>query len=206
MAESGPFGIKPFWWLGGGCLAALVCLVAGVTGASLGWAVYGPGSDGGQVAEQSTQPVRDAPIQPLRGNPIGQRAPDFTLLALDGTSYTLSDIHDRPVLINFWATWCGPCRTEMPVIEAAYQAHRAEGLIVLGIDVEENPEVAEAFAGWLGITFPVLDDGTGEVMRRYRVTALPTSFFVDVDGVIRAWQVGAVTEAALDRHLATILR
>lgn len=210
MTERGPLGIKTIWWLGGGCLVAVLCLVMAGIGAGLGWAVYGQGSGdvsgGAQMVDQVARPPEDVPIEPLRGNPVGQRAPDFTLPALDGTSYTLSDIHDRPVLINFWATWCGPCRTEMPVIEDAYQAHKAQGLIVLAIDVEENSEVAEVFAGWLGITFPVLDDATGVVSRRYRVSALPTSFFVDGDRVVRAWQAGAMNEAALDRHLATILR
>lgn len=212
MTQRGPLGIGLFWWLGGGCLAVVLCLVVAGMGASLGWAVYGPGagrvSDGAQdvVVIQRERPAQATPIEPLRGNPVGQRAPDFTLPALDGSSYTLSDIHDRPVLINFWATWCAPCRSEMPVIEAAYQAHKSNGLIVLAVDVEENPEVAEAFAGWLGITFPVLDDGSGEISRRYRVTALPTSFFVDVDGVVRAWQAGAMNEAVLDQHLAAILR
>ncbi len=94
----------------------------------------------------------------------------------------------------------------MPVIEEAYQQHGDEGLIVLAIDVQENPELAKTFAGWLGISFTILDDAAGDVARLYRVTAFPTSFFVDRDGVIRAWQVGAMNQSTLDRHLRKIIK
>jgi thiol-disulfide isomerase/thioredoxin len=94
----------------------------------------------------------------------------------------------------------------MPAIEEAYQQHKDDGLIVLAINVQENPELAKTFAGWLGISFTILDDGTGDVSYRYRVTALPTSFFVDRDGVIRAWQAGAMDKSVLDQHLAKIMK
>ncbi|MFQ5594858.1 MAG: TlpA family protein disulfide reductase [Anaerolineae bacterium] len=201
MSEAGPFGLKLSWWLTGGCVVVVACLIAAGTGAALGWAVFGP-LVSEDVAGRAS--VADAPAS-LRGNPLGQQAPDFALLDVEGKELSLSDVRGRPILINFWATWCGPCRTEMPVIEEAYQQHKGDGLVVLAIDVQESPELAKTFAGWLGVTFTLLDDGSGEVASRYRVTAFPTSFFVDRDGVIRAWQVGAMSRSALDRHLDKII-
>lgn len=201
MSEHGPMGVKLTWWLAGGCFVVVACLITAGMVTTLGWAVFGNRLSG-QPA--NLDPVTDAPVR-LRGNPLGQRAPDFTLRDVDGGEVTLSDLRGRPLLINFWATWCGPCRTEMPVIEAAYEQHRAAGLVVLAIDVRENPELARTFAGWLGVSFTLLDDGSGDVAQRYRVTAFPTSFFVDRAGVIRAWQVGAMDRPTLDQHLASIM-
>ena len=115
-------------------------------------------------------------------------------------------MHGRPVLLNFAATWCGPCRTEKPIIEDVYQRYKDNGLVVLAIDVEENPALAKTFASWIGVSFTLLDDGNGDVAYSYRVTAFPTSFFVDRDGVIRAWQAGAMSESVLERHLAKIMK
>ncbi len=205
--------ISPLWWLLGGCAFLIACLLAAAAGAAIGWVLFGPIRPA-QVIRSPERPAaiptasatpEGAPAR-LRGNPVGQLAPDFTLLDVDGNPVRLHQFRGQPVLINFWATWCGPCRQEMPIIEAAYQKYKAQGLVVLAVDVQENPELAKTFAGWLKITFTLLDDGDGEVARRYRVTGLPTSFFVDRDGVIRAWQVGAMDEAVLEKHLAEILR
>lgn len=201
MSGEGPFGVKLTWWLAGGCVAVMACLIAAGVGATLGWAVFRTRASRGAAG-----PVPAVESARLRGNPVGQPAPAFTLRDAEGEELALNDVKGRPLLINFWATWCGPCRTEMPVIEAAYQKHTDDGLVVLAIDVRENPELARTFAGWLGVTFTLLDDGSGEVANRYRVTAFPTSFFVDRDGVIRAWQVGEMNEAVLERHLLKIIK
>lgn len=200
MNSSSSSGIKPIWWLAGGCLVVVACLIIAGMGATLGWAVFGTHAPANGANLDS---AADAPTR-LKGNPLGQRAPAFSLLDVEGKELALNDLRGRPILINFWATWCGPCRAEMPLIEEAYQQHKDDGLVVLAIDVEENPELAKTFAGWLGVSFTILDDGAGDVAYRYRVTAFPTSFFVDRDGVIRAWQVGAMDQSALDRHLAKI--
>ncbi|RME44340.1 MAG: TlpA family protein disulfide reductase [Chloroflexi bacterium] len=202
MDERGPAGIKLTWWLAGGCAIIVACLIAAGMGATLGWAVFGSRLSGAGASADSAP----ATSTRLRGNPVGQPAPAFTLRDVEGTEVTLKDFRGRPVLINFWATWCAPCRSEMPIIEEAYQQHQDEGLIVLAIDVQENPELARTFAGWLGISFTILDDGAGDVARLYRVTAFPTSFFVDRNGVIRAWQVGAMNRSTLDRHLGKIMK
>src|SRR5687768_4481211 len=99
----------------------------------------------------------------------GQPAPDFTLSASDGSTYRLSELRGRPVMINFWATWCGPCKDEMPAIDEAYQAHKDSGLIVLAVNVEESAERVATYAAKLKLTFPVLVDREGSVSARYRV-------------------------------------
>lgn len=200
MDSNKPFGVALRWWLAGGCLAIFTCAVVTVMCVVISWAVFGPQPPRGNEAAAPAPAVRR-----LRGNPVGQPAPAFQLRDVDGREHTLDEYRGRPVLINFWATWCGPCRAEMPIIEAAYQQHKEDGLVVLAIDVRENPELARTFAGWLGVSFTILDDGTGDVAYRYRVTAFPTSFFVDREGIIRAWQVGAMDESALNRHLSQIM-
>jgi len=136
------------------------------------------------------------------GTPIMQRpAPDFTLPDPGGNPVSLSEWRGRPVLINFWATWCGPCEVEMPTIQAAYEKHQADGLIVLAVAVEDNADDVRRFFDSYGLTFqPVLDDGT--TARSYAVFGLPTSFFVDAEGQIVATHTGVLTARALEDYLA----
>ncbi len=135
----------------------------------------------------------------------GQPAPDFALPALDGTPRRLSDLHGRPVLLNFFATWCVPCRVELPEFERAAERYRDRGLVVLLVDVQEEPEAVAAFVRDLGLRSPVVLDRTGEVAARYRVQGLPSSFFVGRDGLIRVTRLGVLDRALLERGLARIL-
>jgi thiol-disulfide isomerase/thioredoxin len=135
----------------------------------------------------------------------GFLAPDFTLVTLDGTTVQLSDLRGRPVLINFWASWCGPCRAEMPHIEAAYEAHSDEGLIVLGIDQLESPPLVADFVEEFNLTFPIPLDRDGLVSEAYRARALPTSFFVDANGIIRETFTGPMTAGLIESKLELIL-
>lgn len=138
---------------------------------------------------------------PITGAP----APDFTLNNLKGQSITLSSFSGRPVLINYWATWCIPCKDEMPAIEAAYQKHKSEGLVVLAVDADEGLPEVTAFVESLGLTFEVLMDPGLTVSDLYRVRAYPSSFFVGRDGVIATLQIGTMSEAQLAENLAKIL-
>ena len=129
----------------------------------------------------------------------GARAPDFTLQNLDGQSASLSDLRGEVVLVNFWATWCGPCVEEMPTIEARYQQG---GFEVLAVDFDEPADLVSAFMEELGVDLPVLLDPDGVIQRLYQVRGYPTSFFIDEQGIIRILQIGPMDAAQLDTHLA----
>lgn len=136
-----------------------------------------------------------------------QIAPDFTLISLDDGLVSLSDFRGQAVLINFWASWCAPCRDEMPAIRATYEAHKGEGFVVLGINMtyQDNRKNAEAFAEEYGISFPVLLDETGEVTESYGVLGVPTSVFINTDGMIVNTYIGAMTKQQLDTFIQDLI-
>lgn len=146
----------------------------------------------------------------LRASPReGFLAPDFTLEALDGGQVTLTDLRGKVALVNLWASWCPPCRAEMPAIEKVYQAYQSQGLVVLGINTtyQDSEPQARAFVEQYGLSFPILLDRTGEVSRRYLLRALPTSFFVDRRGVIRSVVVGGpMSETLIQSNVEALLR
>jgi cytochrome c biogenesis protein CcmG/thiol:disulfide interchange protein DsbE len=135
----------------------------------------------------------------------GKLAPDFVLQSTDGTTYRLSELRGHPVMINFWATWCGPCKDEMPAIEEAYRAHAGDGLIVLAINVRESARLVEPYVAKLRLTFPVLLDPSGSVSDRYRVRSLPTTWLVRADGTIDGWREGAYTKRILSGRLDQLI-
>jgi peroxiredoxin len=133
---------------------------------------------------------------------IGRPAPSFQLPTLDGQLASLGDFKGRPVIVNFWATWCEPCKQEMPALQAEAASHPS--LMVLGIDNVESPVKVKPFVEQLGVTFPILLDEDGSMMERYQVTGLPTSYFIDGSGVLRFIYRGALTDASLRQGLASI--
>jgi len=135
---------------------------------------------------------------------VGAPAPDFTLNDLSGNQVTLSNFRGQVVLINFWATWCGPCLIEMPAIERRYAALKDQGFVVLAIDLDEPITEVSAFVHELGLTFPVLLDPGAAINDLYRVRGLPTSFVVDREGVIQQLHIGLMTEEQLDGYLAKV--
>lgn len=116
---------------------------------------------------------------------VGGPAPQFTLKTLKGESVQISDYHGKVVLLNFWATWCKPCKAEMPEIQAAYEAYKDEGFVVLAINFGEKREKAQKLVKEMGLSFPVLLDRDIEVAERHRVVSLPVTFFVDAKGIIK---------------------
>lgn len=120
----------------------------------------------------------------------GYQAPDWALESLDGEQFTLTGLRGQVVILNFWATWCPPCRQEMPAIEEVYRTYRDRGLAVMAINVQEAEQETRAFVDEMGLTFPVLPDRDGSVSTLYRVTSLPTTFIVDRAGIIREIAVG----------------
>ncbi len=138
----------------------------------------------------------------------GFQAPAFSLYDLDGAAHTLSEYHGRPVIVNFWASWCTPCVKEMPALQNVYAEHSSEELVMLGVNMTQQdamPQV-EHFVSERGITFPILLDSRGAVGQLYRVQALPTTFFIGADGRIADVIVGGpIPEAALRAKVAQLI-
>jgi peroxiredoxin len=148
-------------------------------------------------AEASTGGLEVAPV-------AGAIAPDFSLQTIDGDSVSLSDFRGQPVLINLWATWCGPCRIEMPAIQSRFEQHGPNGLVVLAVDFDEPLEDVVAFRDELGLTFEFLLDPGADVQRLYLNRSYPSSFFIDADGIIQVQHIGVMTEGQLDSNLDRI--
>jgi thiol-disulfide isomerase/thioredoxin len=137
-------------------------------------------------------------LPPTVGSPVA----DFSLDTLDGRRVSLAGWKGRPVLINFWATWCPPCREEMPLLEQV--AKRYPNLVVAGVNAGESQDLVAPFVDEFGITFPILLDSAEDVTNRYFVHSFPATFFVDADGVLRAQHIGLLTEDVLSRYLIAI--
>ncbi len=139
----------------------------------------------------------------------GFSAPDFTLDLLDGgqvgaeqsRSITLSELRGQAVMINLWASWCPPCREEMPAIQQVYEDYRGQGLVVLAVNTtfQDSEAAAAAFVEEFNLTFPIPLDRTGAVSNRYQLRGLPSTYFVDREGVIRSVVVGGPMSEALIR-------
>lgn len=128
-------------------------------------------------------------------------APDFTLTLLDGSSFRLSDHKGKPVLINFFASWCLPCREEMPVLEKIVRDYQPKDVVFLGIAVDDTEEKMKDFIKRYDVTFPVGLDKTGEVQKFFGLYGIPTTYFIDRNGMIRYFHSGAVTEKLLQHEL-----
>lgn len=136
---------------------------------------------------------------------VGQPAPDFELATPEGGTIRLSELRGKAVMVNFWATWCGPCKIEMPLYVSAYEAHKDE-LVVLAVDVEEPAATVQSYVANNGLTFPVALDARGEVSLLYRVRGLPTTYFVDAAGIIVDKHRGAIlSQPELQPYLDRIL-
>lgn len=136
---------------------------------------------------------------------VGKLAPDFTVTGLDGQPIQLSALRGHPVWINFWATWCPPCRSESPEIEAAAERYRTQGLIVVGIDVGEDAATVRDYVQRAGLTYLIGGDPSTDVAATFRVSGLPTHIFVDADGVVRQIRPGRLGTSAIDAAVATVL-
>jgi len=136
----------------------------------------------------------------------GDAAPDFQLQDIEGQTVTLGNLTGYPVMINFWASWCGPCRHEMPFIQQIYEDWQGEGVILLSINLKETYSVATQFMEDNELSFPVLLDADGSVGLDYNVGGIPTTFFIDEYGIIQAKKLGSfnsVTE--IESLLAKII-
>jgi len=143
---------------------------------------------------------------PTQGTKIGNLAPNFQLQNLDGQTVSLSNLRNKPVLINFWATWCSPCRSEMPYIQEIYEEWSDKGLVVLAINMGESSSKVDEFMQSHNLSFTVLLDTKQDVAQRYNITGIPTTFFVDKDGIIQAAKIGAYRDKAeIEKSLSKII-
>jgi peroxiredoxin len=148
----------------------------------------------------------------------GALAPDFLLGRLDGSELRLSDLRGQPVVLNFWATWCAPCRKEIPQFVDASERFRDQGLVVVGVNLQEGKSIVRPYADDFGMDFPIAIDVDGEVGDAYRLLGLPVTYFIDRDGIVRSVFTGpfeesnrgtevrgAIEQTELDRRISDIL-
>lgn len=164
--------------------------------AILAWALTTPAS--GSQPRAGAAPGAAAPQ-------VGHYAPDAALVDLSNHNVTLSSLRGKVVLVNFWYVACEPCQYEMPALEKTYQADASRGFVVVGVDVSDDTPTITAFTRRLGITYPIWRDVNARATVTYKLTATPTSFLVDRQGVIRYRFVGPVDQAALSKDVATLL-
>ena len=138
----------------------------------------------------------------------GSEAPDFTVYDLEGNAHRLSDFRGKPVLLNFWASWCGPCQMEMPDFQKFYESHgdQVQFVIVNLTDgQQETVESASAFIAEKGYTFPVYYDSDVDAAVKYSVNAVPVSYFIDAEGYFVAWAQGALSADMLQQGMDMLL-
>ena len=124
------------------------------------------------------------------GTRIGFTAPDFTLPTTDNKEFKLSDYRGKPVILNFWASWCGPCRYEVPAFKSFYDKYKDDGVSIIAVNTQDNPDSALAYAKADNLKFTVPVDPQGKVANLYNVRGLPTTYFIDEKGIITSIKIG----------------
>ena len=158
------------------------------------------------IAQSQTEAAVQSDLDLPVGTKVGELAPNFTGTSLDGETIRLSDLRGKTVLINVFASWCGPCRLEMPhLVEAADQFGDQE-VVFVGINLQENPEAVEAFRDEFNVQFPLVLNEDGSLTNNlYTPIGLPTSWFIDQDGVVRYVFAGAMTREVLQNVLDDVI-
>ena len=135
-------------------------------------------------------------------------APDFTLPSNQGRNIKLSELRGNVVMINFWASWCGPCRQEMPLLEALYKKYEPLGFTILGVNVEEDNRAARKLLSQLKVSFPILFDTRNEVSKQYQLAAMPSTVLIDRNGQLRFLHRGYLPgyEKEYDKQISQLIR
>lgn len=142
-----------------------------------------------------------------QGNNVSNRAPDFTLTNLEGKSVSLSDFRGKPLLLNFWATSCPPCRYEMPFLQEIYEKWSDKGVTIVTIDIGEEQSQVSEFMKTSKLTLPVLLDVKGSIAAKYSIQYIPTTYFIDKDGIIKEKVIGAFTgKEAIETKLQDVFK
>lgn len=152
---------------------------------------------------------------PTVGLQPGSLAPELAGTRADGTTWALTDVNGRAVRLadlrgkavwlNFWASWCPPCRAENPDIQAVYDANSSAGLVVLGIAIGEDDSTVRGYAGRAGLTYTIGLDGGTDIAATYRIVGIPTHFFIDKDGILRDWRIGSLSKDTMATKVAEIM-
>jgi peroxiredoxin len=185
QSEPKIFKTRWFWGLA-------MFLAIGLGGA---WILYSQAVTTGGVTGGDAAALAPAPV-------AGHPAPDFALKTLDGETVRLSDFAGKPVLINFWATWCGPCRAEFPDFQEA-SIENADKLVIIGVNntASDQIEWVDDFVDEMGATFPIVLDEDGQVSKTYQIRGLPTTIFVDRDGIVDEVFTGPINKAYIKAKL-----
>ena len=201
---------------------ALTFVSALAIGGYLGWVLFLAPRESGEP-EASLPPTSSGPPNPralivqTTGTPasslagvvrVGEIAPDFRLTDLNGEMHSLGEHRGEAVILNFWTTWCPPCRFEMPALQQAFERYSGQGFVILGVNLTESDErdLVESYREELGLTFPILLDLESEVSGNlYRVLGLPTSVFIDRSGIVLEIYNGALPLGELDRKVQSIM-
>ncbi len=171
-------------------ILALVVLALAALGGLLGWAV-----------------ANNAPATAGSGaRRVGRVAPDFTITSFDGARFRLSEQRGKVVVINFWASWCIPCRDEAPFLERAWREYKDKGVVFVGVDIQDTESAARAYIKEFDITYPNGPDVTGEITMDYGVSGIPVTFFVDKEGRVAGRWVGPVDTKLLTGSINDLLR
>ncbi|MCL4544877.1 MAG: TlpA family protein disulfide reductase [Chloroflexi bacterium] len=197
-------GMRPICWRLGLALWALALLaLALLVIEQLRWGNLG---DAGTLVRDRLAALEgqgDFPGQTATGLGL---APDFTLPLFDGGSFRLADHRGKVVVVNFWASWCVPCRNEAPRLEAAAQQYRSRGLLVVGVDTEDTNTDGRAFIRQFGLTYPTGPDHGLTIAQAYGVSGLPTTFFLRRTGQIERRWLGELQQAQLQGFIDEVLR
>ncbi len=138
--------------------------------------------------------------------PVDYDAPPLALTDLNGKEESLTDYQDRVVLVNLWATWCPPCKAELPVLQAYFAAHQAEGFIIIGIDSQEKSDIVAKYIKTTDVSYPIWLDPKGEASMAFNSYTLPSSFVIDRNGKVRLAWTGAISKAMLEKHVTPIIQ
>jgi peroxiredoxin len=176
---------SPFGW---------TILLVGLALLGVGWIAY---SQEPVASFNVSEELSEAPI-------AGYLAPAFTLTTTQGEELSLSDFHGQPVVLNFWASWCPPCRAEIPHFQESSVKFNGQA-VILGVDQGEPLPIVADFGAALGVTYPLLVDQTNAVNQSYNVRALPTTIFIDANGIVREVFTGIVNGAVLNDRIGKLL-
>jgi thiol-disulfide isomerase/thioredoxin len=188
---------SPGWWIR---RVGIPLLAISVIAGAIVW-LQAPESSSDRRTARADEPLESDTEAPQEGAP----APPLQLTTLNNEDVSLSDYLGKIVVLNFWATWCGPCREEMPLFEQAQQQYGSDKVIILAVNVREGTGTVRPFVERFALTYPILLDERGSVARRYRVRSFPTTYFIGRDGTVEGRRVGAYTRQILFGRIDQLL-